>query len=147
MIRCMDQYDLRYIVLCLQDMRKEIPSCAESEDDFEYVLSNLKAMQEHEQFIGLIEDGGKGFMFGCMSSTWYDKRIKAYEQLLYVTPAHRKSSLGSRLISAFCNEAKNRGAVEVLAGESLGYRSDAVATLYKRKGFTSNGESFKLKIE
>lgn len=147
MIETMEPYDVAYVVRCLQDMRKEIAACAEVEDNYDYVFENLLAMQASDSFIGLIGGERQGFIIGIVTPTWYDQRIKAYEQLLYVAPEYRKSSLGSRLITKFCKVAKDRGAVEVIAGTSLGFKTNAVAALYKRKGFAYFGESFKLKIE
>lgn len=145
-LRSIDYYDSKYIVSCLQNMRSEIPVCAESEDDPAYVMENLRHMITDESFIGYISRG-QGFMFGAIAPNWYDKRLKAYEQLLYVEPDFRKSSFGSRLITEFCKGAKERGACEVIAGTSLGYRTDAVVRLYERKGFVQIGTSVKLKLE
>jgi GNAT superfamily N-acetyltransferase len=139
--------DASWIVQCMQNMRREIEVCSHVEDDFNYVLNNLLDMSAGTNFIGLCDDTKDAFIIGCLSATWYDKRIKAYEQLLYVAPECRTSSLGSRLITEFCKEAKARGAVEIIAGTSLGFKRDAVVALYKRKGFTPMGESLSLKIE
>lgn len=145
-LRNIDYYDIKYIISRLQNMRNEIPICAESEDDPDYVYENLKRMILDDSFIGYISKG-QGFMFGAVSASWYDKRLKAYEQLLYVEPDFRKSSFGSRLITEFCNGAKERGACEIIAGTSLGYRTASIVRLYERKGFTQIGASLKLKLE
>jgi hypothetical protein len=43
--------------------------------------------------------------------------------------------------------ANEKGACEVIAGTSLGYRTDAVERLYHKHGFVTTGANLKLKLE
>jgi GNAT superfamily N-acetyltransferase len=145
-LRPIDIFDVDYIVSTLQSMRKEIEVCAESPDDPEYVREQLNQMIRYGYFIGCVSRD-RGFMFGMLAPVWYDPRPKAIEMLLYVHPDFRKSSFASNLITRFVSEARAAGACEVIAGTSLGYRTDAVERLYHKHGFVTTGANLKLKLE
>jgi GNAT superfamily N-acetyltransferase len=145
-LRPIDIFDVDYIVSTLQNMRKELDVCAESPDDPEYVREQLNQMIRYGYFIGCVSPD-QGFMFGMLAPAWYDPRPKAIEMLLYVHPEFRKSSFASKLITRFVSEARAAGACEVIAGTSLGYRTDAVERLYHKHGFVTTGANLKLKLE
>ena len=145
-LRPIEFSDIPEVISVLQSMQLEIALCAESPNDPRHVHSQLMSMVEHNSFIGFINPG-KGFMFGWLGSSWYDSRLKAVELLLYVYPEHRKSYLASALIMKFIEIANEKGACEVIAGTSLGYRTDAVERLYHRHGFVTTGANLKLKLE
>jgi L-amino acid N-acyltransferase YncA len=145
-LRPIDIFDVDYIVRTLQNMRKEIDVCAESPDDPEYVREQLNGLVRSTYFIGCVSRD-QGFMFGMLMPAWYDPRPKAIEMLLYVHPDFRKSSFASKLITRFVSEARAAGACEVIAGTSLGYRTDAVERLYHKHGFVTTGANLKLKLE
>ena len=135
MIRVADKEDIPFIISCLQAMRYESSNCFQCEDDPEYVAGNLHALMEHDSFIGLIADDSKGVMLGITQALWYDKRLRTYEQLLYVAPEHRGSMTAARLIRRLCDTAKEHGSIEVQAGSMAEIKEQSLYKLYKRLGF------------
>ena len=103
MIRVLDAEDIPEMISMLKAVRDESPEYGYIDDEEEeYVSASLQAMFSAGNLIGVIEDG-KGFMFGLVYRQWYSRKQEASEQLLYIYPEHRGSSLALRLIKEFEN--------------------------------------------
>lgn len=136
-IRNISLYDVTAICEHLVDLRNESPEYAFVREDWDYVPVRLSNMICQPNFIGVTDEDHRGFMFGCVEEHWYSSRIDAFEQLLYVGPSYRGGMLAVRLIKAFCDEARRRGAENVYAGATTGMDEERTLRLYGTIGFRS----------
>lgn len=126
--------DTSFIISCLQALRLESPIYNECADDPEYVQGYLVNSLSSDLQFGAIIDG-VGFMLGVCGRQWYDSRLIAQEQLLYVKPEFRHSRNAVYLIRAFEEYAKDRSVCEVHAGATTGLNDTRVLDMYIRLGY------------
>ena len=143
MIRNATAEDIPFIIWCLQSMREEADF--DVANDPEYVSGCLEQLIDHPSFTAYIEEG-KGVAFAVTQPTWYDARPATYEQLLYVRPEYRSSSIAPRLIRALIEDARIRGSKEIQAGSVTGFREEALLGLYKRLGFEDYRGGVRLRL-
>lgn len=135
MIRDMSLYDVGPLCELLMDLQRESPAYQFVEHDWSYVPDQLRHLICLPSFIGVIDDDYKGFMFGQVEAHWYSRRVDAFEQLLYVDAPHRGTMLAARLIKAFEQRAKDRGATTVYAGATTDMQDDRTIRLYQALGY------------
>lgn len=137
--------DIPEIIGHLLVMREESPVFCEVDPDPEYTARHLTAMIQHRNFLGLIEPG-RGFMFGSVSSTWYNPRVDAYDYLLYVSQSARNGILAVRLIKQFEQMAKSAGAAYMCVGISSGMNVERTTALYKKLGYEAFSSGLRKKL-
>lgn len=146
MIRVLDRYDIPEMILMLKALRSESPEYRFIDDEEEeYVTLSLEAMFSSGSLIGVIESG-KGIMFGAVYRHWYKSTPDAAEQILYVSPEHRKGILAVRLIKEFENACRNAGAEVLGVGVTTGIQEDRTVNLYKRLGYELKGYSLSKRL-
>ena len=96
-------------------------------------------------FFMLAEDEVKpvGFFMGYLTRYFFGPGRMATELAWYVTPEKRGSMAGVRLLSAFRQWGKNKGAKEICVGVSTGTDLDRTEQLLKKSGFVKVGGIFK----
>lgn len=83
---------------------------------------------------GAFTDSGDlvGFISGvCGAFLPWTRAIAARQQLLYITPPHRAPWLAAKLIKAFVDEAKRRGALDIVMENGTGYQPARVGKLFE----------------
>jgi GNAT superfamily N-acetyltransferase len=143
MLRPITVWDGVDIVTMLQTLRTESPEYNYVEDKPQWVLNNLERMLEDDVLFGVIDDRLRGFMIGAVSTSWYSNRVEGYEQLLYISPESRGGTLAVRLIKAFEDAMRDRGAKVLHVGASTGMQEDRTARLYQALGYTLKGQSLR----
>jgi GNAT superfamily N-acetyltransferase len=133
------------IVAALQDLRLESPVYSRVANDPEWVTDNLTRLIEAGAMLGVVSPD-KGFMLGSITGTWFDATIQAYEQLLYVYPNHRGGIIAVRLIRAFENLARERGATCIHVGASTGMNDARTLELYAALGYQAQTASMKKEL-
>ena len=85
--------------------------------------------------------GGKivGFMCGYIGETFLNTQVNAYEQGVFVDPAHRGSMVAIRLIKNFELWAKANGAENVWLGQSVGQKMPSTLKFFERLGYSCQG--------
>lgn len=91
---------------------------------------------------GLFDAGRPvGFICGLVMQDLITGMKQGMEQLWYVRPGHRAGSAAIRLLEAFEQEAKKRGAEMILCGcqhQDFG----RMQKLYSRRGYAPHAEAF-----
>ena len=125
--------DFGEIVEHLRDIDGEMALGLEQHED--YVRHHLRNLVGSPNQIGFIAPS-RGFILATVIQQWYSPEVIGAEQLLYIRPGARGGSLPLRLIRSFETEAIRRGATKLMAGSSLGFKTESVAKLYERLGYS-----------
>lgn len=80
-----------------------------------------------------------GFICGALHEQFFTQQKFASDMALFVEDQHRGSSAAFRLIKAFENWAKEKGASHVWLGQSVGQNIDNTTSFYTRLGYTLAG--------
>lgn len=106
---------------------------------------------------GLIDGGGVifvseidgvviGGIAGGVTEFWFcDKKI-GFDFSFFIHPDYRGGMSAPRLIVAFTEWAKLKGAIEVHMGITTGIHVDATARLYEKMGFRLSGPLYKKEV-
>ena len=137
-MREMNEDDVPFVVNCLLDLHVESPVYNKVKPDPEYVHGTLNQLFEGGALRGVIEED-KGFMFGFITSNWYDPTIEAHEQLLYVRKLYRGGVLAIKLIRHFENLCIDAGAKKISVGSSTGISDARTEFMYERLGYIRQG--------
>lgn len=133
--------DLWLIIWAAKALGRESPVYSKVLPDDTRTKIILMQMFTNGNTFGFMSDDCKGVIFGCTSDAWYDPTLNAYEQMLYVDPGYRGGTMAGKLIRAFENGARERGAKNVFVGSSAGINDVGVSALYKRLGYVAGGAS------
>lgn len=109
----------------------------------DHIATSLAAMIARENFlaVGVDADDGLvcGFLIAELASPWYTPTPIAAERVLYVHPQCRRSGHAHRLIQRYIDWGRERGAAEILIGNSLGIQAEKVRALCESLGFEAIG--------
>lgn len=146
MIRRMVESDLDFVCDILRWLEQESPYMKDHPHDEEHVKRHLRMFINTESIIPLVYEG-KGFMLGHVTAQWYSPRLDAHESLLFVYPEYRNGFTAVRLIKAFEQEARDRGAFSVSVGASLGITDKMLETLYEKLGYVRRGHGLTKRLD
>lgn len=134
------------IVELLRILRIESPEYNYVDDDPAFVSSNLGTLIHNGTMKGVVamqEQTLVGFMIGFVGAPWYSRRVEAMEQLLYVEPTWRGSTVAPKLIWGFENICREAGAAVLSVGASTGMAEDRTVKLYERMGYTKGSPTLR----
>lgn len=120
-------------------LHEESPTHADYPIDPAYSTKYLESLFGTVGY-GVIEPG-VGFMFGAASSSWHTPEIHAYEMTLYIVPEKRGSSLAFRMVKMFEDMSRQRNAVRIHVGSSVGIDDEGVTRLYEALGYSRKSSS------
>jgi N-acetylglutamate synthase-like GNAT family acetyltransferase len=80
-----------------------------------------------------------GFICGALHEQFFTQQKFASDMALFVEPKHRGGSAAFRLVKAFENWAKEKGASHIWLGQSVGQNIDDTKNFYIRLGYTLAG--------
>jgi N-acetylglutamate synthase-like GNAT family acetyltransferase len=80
-----------------------------------------------------------GFICGAFHQQFFTQQKFASDMALYVEPKYRGGSAAFRLVKAFENWAKEKGASHIWLGQSVGQNIDATTKFYERLGYDMVG--------
>lgn len=141
MLLDMRKDDLWVVIAHGLAMAQESPVYSSMHTDTDYTRAYLHAAWDAGILFGVVDQASRGCMFGSVSGNWSSPTLRAYEWMLYVEPAHRRSSLAVQLINRFEQMARERGATKLSVGSSTGINDEGVRKLYERLGYSSIGSS------
>lgn len=84
-----------------------------------------------------------GFMWGWVVTLPWSESKLAIDNVLYVVPEYRKTSVGYRLMQAWEKWAKDSGAAEVQISVASGIHEEETASFYKRLGYSLTGTQYR----
>jgi len=145
MLRACSVDDIPYLLPLLEEITEERSRFDDVIPDPVHTTKYLTTLINHGGIV-ITEDSVLGedgrftcVMMGAISQPWYSSRLEAAEFLLYITKARRGGLLAARLISEFVGECRDRGAVKIYAGSTLGINDDLATRLYSKLGFDPSG--------
>jgi GNAT superfamily N-acetyltransferase len=99
-------------------------------------------MDYPQMYCGLVaetDDEIIGLFVGGVSPHWFSDELFASDMALYVTPSHRGSSAGVRLLKAYDKWATESGAKVINLGISTNVNQDRTQKLYHKLGYKDTG--------
>lgn len=104
-------------------------------------LAELAENQPDSVVLLVAENGGKlvGFMCGIVTEHYFADMVYATNLALYVTPEARGSHACLNLLRLFEQEARARGASEIMLGVTSGVQQERTARLYNALGYETVG--------
>lgn len=88
-----------------------------------------------------------GALMGCVERYYYSDELQAQLIQWYLRPAYRGTSIAPRLVKAFVEWAKSRGASEVFMGISSGVHVHLADRLMRKLGFTHLGGNYAVNLK
>jgi GNAT superfamily N-acetyltransferase len=85
-----------------------------------------------------------GGFIGTVSEHYFGCDLQASDLALFIEPEQRKGSAAVRLLKAYIEEAKLRGAAQIMLGNSTGVEFERVSALFESVGFVKRGYVFEL---
>jgi len=86
-----------------------------------------------------------GFLLGYTAELWFSRDLGAFDLGLYVREDRRGGSIAFRLVAAYLDWARVKGATEITISSSCGVEKDSITRLMLGTGFTHVGGVFKRK--
>lgn len=83
-----------------------------------------------------------GGMAGGLTEHWFSRDKLAFDYSLFIQPGARHGITAMKLIYAFCEWARLRGARQVRLGITTGLNIDSTSRLYRACGFEDAGKLF-----
>lgn len=110
--------------------------------DVEKLALLLKHLLDEAAGIVLVaESSGAivGGFVGMVVEHWFGLTKQAVDLALFMEPSHRGGRTAFRLLNAYVEEAKNRGADQIVMANSTGVDMERVADLFEAVGFEKTG--------
>ncbi|WP_374349750.1 N-acetyltransferase family protein [Limnohabitans sp.] len=102
----------------------------------------------HVLFVAETSDGElAGGLLACVSRYYYSEELQAQLIQWYLRKSFRGTSIAPRLVKAFVEWAKARGASEVFMGISSGVDVQLTHRMMRRLGFTHLGGNYAVNLK
>ncbi|UXZ44498.1 GNAT family N-acetyltransferase [Pseudomonas soli] len=88
-----------------------------------------------------------GGFAGAITEQWFSDDLLAYDYSLFIEPGKRQGAIAIKLILAFQNWAKAKGAKHIHMGITTGINTEGTARLYKYLGFQYVGPLFTMEVD
>lgn len=98
-------------------------------------------------FVAEIDGEIIGGIAGGIDEWWFGDTLHAFDFSFFIAPEYRGGSAAFRLLLAFQEWAKIRGAVEIDIGISTGIHEDKTERFYEKMGYVKTGRTFGKKLE
>lgn len=90
-------------------------------------------------FVSVHDDVIIGGMVGGLVDQWFNDDLIAYDYSLFVEPGRRQGIVAARLIAAFQEWARIKGAKQIYMGIGTGVGVEGTTRLYERMGLRVAG--------
>lgn len=97
-------------------------------------------------FVAEVSGEVVGGLPGAVTEQWFNNDLVAYEYCLFVEPGKRQGIIAIRLLLAFQEWAKIKGAKEIHLGITTGVNVEGTSRLYTRLGYQYAGPVMKMEI-
>lgn len=87
-----------------------------------------------------------GGFAGAITEQWFSDDLIAFDYSLFIEPSKRQGLTALKLVLAFQEWAKAKGAKEIRMGITTGMNVDGTSRLYRHLGFEYVGPLFKMEI-
>lgn len=86
-----------------------------------------------------------GGFIGYLTEHFFGFDLASYDLALFLEPEHRGGITAARLIKAYIDQAREKGAAEIVVANSTGIAKERTAQLFARAGFSHDGYVFSMK--
>lgn len=97
-------------------------------------------------FVAEVDGQVIGAMVGSIVDQWFNDDLIAYEYGVYVEPSRRNGFVALRMIRAFVEWARIKGAKQVQMGICTGVNVDGISRLYESAGFRLLGPLYAMEL-
>lgn len=80
-----------------------------------------------------------GFIFAGISTHFFSDVTTSCDRSFYIIPEERGIKGMNMLFDSYISWAKEKNVSEITIGSTVGYKTDKIEILFKRKGFERNG--------
>ncbi|WP_337261254.1 MULTISPECIES: GNAT family N-acetyltransferase [unclassified Serratia (in: enterobacteria)] len=87
-----------------------------------------------------------GGIAGAVTEHWFSDEKLAFDYSFFVAPKHRHGITAMKLLCAFCEWAKLKGATEIRLGITTAINVEGTAKLYRSMGFEDAGLLFRKEV-
>lgn len=135
--------DLHRVMQMSVDLKKESPVFKETvyipERHFTFLVAVMD--DEDKQLFVSENDVGElnGFIYGGIGTFFWNDDKFAEDYTIYVVPADRGTRTGYKLIHAFEEWAKTRGATRIFLGSNVGINTEGFGKFLERLGYDNSG--------
>lgn len=97
-------------------------------------------------FAAEVEGRIVGGFAGALTEQWFSDDLIAFDYSFFIEPGKRQGLIAMKLILAFQEWAKAKGAKEIQMGITTGINVAGTSRLYTRMGFQFNGPLFRMEV-
>jgi len=97
-------------------------------------------------FVAEVDGEVVGGFAGAVTEQWFSDDLIAYDYSFFIEPSKRQGLIAIKLILAFQEWAKAKGAKEIQMGITTGVHVEGTTKLYRRLGFEYNGPLFRMEV-
>lgn len=97
-------------------------------------------------FVAEVRGEVVGGMAGAVTDQWFSNDLIAYDYSLFVEPSKRNGVIALRLIQAFKEWAKLKGAKQIYMGIGTGVSVEGTTRLYESQGLRNIGPLLMMEI-
>ncbi|MDQ7965510.1 GNAT family N-acetyltransferase [Pseudomonas plecoglossicida] len=97
-------------------------------------------------FVAEVDGVLVGGLAGAVTEQWFNDDLVAYEYCVFVEPSKRQGLLAMKMVLAFQEWSKIKGAKEIHMGVTTDVNVDGTTRLYSRLGFKYAGPVMKMEI-
>lgn len=102
----------------------------------------------HVLFVAETSEGQlAGGLLACVQRYYYSHELQAQLVQWFLRPQYRGTSIAPRLVKAFVEWAKSRGASEVFMGVTSGVAVEQADRMMRRLGFTHLGGNYSVNLK
>lgn len=105
----------------------------------------------HGKYVLIVAENAEGKLvaglLGCVERYYFSDELQAQLVQWYLLPSVRGTSIALRLVKAFVEWAKSRGASEVFMGITSGIHVQQTDSMMKKMGFTHLGGNYAVKLK
>ena len=87
-----------------------------------------------------------GGLAGAVGQQWFNNDLIAYEYCVFIEPTRRQGIIATRMILAFQEWARIKGAKQIVMGVTTGVNIEGTTRLYQSLGFEYAGPVFKMEL-
>lgn len=97
-------------------------------------------------FVAEVDGETVGAMVGGIADQWFNHDLIAYDYAVFVLPSRRNGIIALRLINAFIEWARIRGAKQVQMGICTAVNVEGISRLYESAGFRLLGPLYGMEL-
>ena len=108
-------------------------------------ISELIELERGIAIVAEVQGQIVGGLIGYLAEHYFGNNLAAYNMALFIPAEHRNGMVGPRLITKYIEQARSKGASEIVISNTTGYEKERVGRLFQRLGFKHDGYVFSMR--